>query len=41
MLYLIFSRILDWLLLRGRSWASKDVELLVLRQEITVLRLSA
>jgi putative transposase len=41
MLYLISSRILDWLLLLGRSWASKDVELLVLRQEIAVLRLGA
>jgi hypothetical protein len=41
MLYLIFSRILDWLLLLGRSSASKDVELRVLRQEIAVLRTTA
>jgi putative transposase len=38
LLYLIFSRILDWLLLLARSSASKDVELLVLRHELGVLR---
>ena len=30
LLYLIFVRLLDWLLLPGRNSASKDVELLVL-----------
>ncbi|AHH98819.1 hypothetical protein KALB_5457 [Kutzneria albida DSM 43870] len=36
--YLIFIRFLGWLLLFGRSSASKDVELLVLRHEVAVLR---
>jgi hypothetical protein len=34
LLYLIFVRLLGWLLLLGRSSASKDVELLVLRHEV-------
>jgi hypothetical protein len=38
LLYLIFDRLLDWLLLLCRTPASKDVELLVLRYEIAVLR---
>jgi hypothetical protein len=38
LLYLIFNRLLGWLLLLGRTSASKDVELLVLRHEVTVLR---
>lgn len=38
LLYLIFVRVLDWLWLFGRSAASKDVELLVLRHEVAVLR---
>jgi hypothetical protein len=38
LLYLIFVRIVDWLLLLGRSSASKDVEILVLRHEVAVLR---
>ncbi len=38
MLYLIFVRLADWMVLLTRSSASKDAELLVLRQEITVLR---
>jgi hypothetical protein len=38
LLYLIFVRLLDWLLLLGGTSASKDVELLVLRHEIAVLR---
>jgi hypothetical protein len=37
-LYLIFVRLVDGLVLLGRSSASKDVELLVLRHEIAVLR---
>jgi putative transposase len=39
--YLISSRILDWLLLLSWSSTSKDVELLVLRQKIAVLRRTA
>jgi transposase InsO family protein len=38
LLYLIFLRLLNLLLLLGRSSASKDLELLVLRHEVTVLR---
>jgi putative transposase len=38
LLYLIFIRVLEWLWLFGRSAASKDVELLVLRHEVAVLR---
>ncbi len=36
--YLIFLRLLNLLLLLGRPSASKDVELLVLRHEVAVLR---
>jgi putative transposase len=38
LLYLIFLRLLNLLVLFGRSSASKDVELLVLRHEVAVLR---
>jgi hypothetical protein len=31
LLYLIFDRLLDWLMLLGRTSSSKDVDLLVLR----------
>ncbi|MCM3884562.1 integrase core domain-containing protein [Frankia sp. R82] len=37
-LYLIFVRVCGWLVLLGRSSASKDIELLVLRHEVAVLR---
>jgi hypothetical protein len=37
-LYLIFLRLLNLLLLLGRSSASKDGELLVLRHDVAVLR---
>jgi hypothetical protein len=36
-LYLIFDRLLGWLMLLGRASLSKDVELLVLRHEVAVL----
>ena len=38
LLYLILSRLLDSLALLGRASAAKDVELLVLRHEVAVLR---
>ncbi|MFJ5993218.1 integrase core domain-containing protein [Lentzea sp. NPDC092896] len=37
-LYLVFVQLGGWLVLLGRSSASKDVELLVLRHEVAVLR---
>ena len=38
LLYLIFVRVCGWLVLLGRSSASKDIELLVPRHEVAVLR---
>src|ERR1700716_900103 len=38
LLYLIFDRLLGWLLLLSRTPASKDIELLVLRHEVAVIR---
>jgi putative transposase len=38
LLYLIFTRVCGWLVLLGRSAASKNIELLVLRHEVAVLR---
>ena len=38
LLYLIFTQLCGWLVLLGRSTASKDAELLVLRHKVAVLR---
>jgi putative transposase len=38
LLYLIFRQVLGLVLLLGRASAAKDVELLVLRHEVAVLR---
>jgi putative transposase len=38
LLYLIFVRVGGWMVLLGRSTASKDIELLVLRHEVAMLR---
>jgi hypothetical protein len=38
LLYLIFVRLLGWVVLFGRSERSKDIEILVLRHQLAVLR---
>jgi hypothetical protein len=38
LLYLIFQQVLGLILMMGRRASSKDVELLVLRHEVAVLR---
>jgi putative transposase len=38
LLYLILDQFLSWLMLLGRATSSKEIELLVLRHEVAVLR---
>lgn len=38
LLYLLFTRLLAWMVLFARSSAAKDTELLVLRHEVAVLQ---
>ena len=38
LLYLVFRQVLGLVLLMGRTSASKDIELLVLRHEVALLR---
>jgi putative transposase len=38
LLYLILDRVFSWLMLLGRTPSSKNVELLVLRHEVAILR---
>jgi putative transposase len=38
LLYLLFCQVMSWLALLARSSAAKDVELLMLRHEVAVLR---
>jgi putative transposase len=38
LLYLIFSQVLGLILLMGRTSTTKDIELLVLRHEVAILR---
>ena len=38
LIYLMFSKLLSWIVLRTRSDATKEIEILVLRHQLAVLR---
>jgi putative transposase len=38
LMYLMFTKLLDWMVLRIRSDTTKDVEILVLRHQLAVLQ---
>jgi putative transposase len=38
LIYLMFTKLLGWIELRIRSDTTKDIEILVLRQQLTVLQ---
>jgi hypothetical protein len=38
LIYLMFSKLVSWLVLRARSDAAKEIEILVLRHQLAVLR---
>jgi hypothetical protein len=38
LVYLVFSQLMQWMVLMARDSATRDVELLVLRHEVAVLR---
>ena len=40
LIYQMFSKLLGWIVLRTRSDTTKDIEILVLRHEVAVLRRS-
>jgi putative transposase len=37
LIYLVFSKLLSWMVLRTRSDTTKDIEILVLRHQLMVL----
>jgi putative transposase len=41
LIYLMFSRLVAWLVLRARSNTAKEIEILVLRHQLAVLRRGA
>ena len=38
LIYVMFSKILGWVVLRARSDTTKEIEILVLRHQLAVLR---